>query len=63
VQGLLRKKFLVIESFEMTIEIIDVKWTKSPLYLTVGKTPFERGVESLSKPYFIRVSKERGLLF
>ncbi len=33
---------------------------KEPEYLTVGKTPLERGVKLLSKLDSIRVSKDRG---
>ena len=59
-ENLLRQDLSAIESFEATIEIIDVEMGKDPEYLTVGKTPLERVIKLLSKLDSIRRSKERG---
>ena len=59
-ENLLRQDLSAIESIEATIEIIDVGIGKEPEYLTVGKTPLERGHKLLSKLDSIRVSKDKG---
>ncbi len=53
-ENLLRQDLSAIESFEATIEIIDVEMGKDPEYLTVGKTPLERVIKLLSKLDSIR---------